>query len=109
MMTRAMPRAAPNLTGALISTKAPMTLASTTLLAKKKVIVTEARRRMFAQPFCGDPDMNCGSLRHTNRHSDKNGRRQPLNTWAIWMILVLSEVALTITVDMMTISHIIPW
>ena len=42
----------------------------------------------------GDECMNLWSLRQTKRQSEKNGRRQPLNTWAISMILVRSAAKL---------------
>ena len=54
-----------------------------TLLARKRVMVTETTRKMFAQPFCGEAPMNWGSLRQRRRQMEKNGRRQPLKTWAM--------------------------
>ena len=51
-----------------------------TLLARKRVMVTETTRKTLAQPFWGDAPMNWGSLRQSSRQMEKKGRRQPLNT-----------------------------
>ena len=51
-----------------------------TLEARKSEMVTENRRKIFAQPFWGELDMNCWSFRQTNRHIAKNGSKHPLNT-----------------------------
>ena len=51
-----------------------------TLLARKRVMVTETTRKTLAQPFWGEAPMNWGSLRQRSRQMEKKGRRQPLNT-----------------------------
>ena len=51
-----------------------------TLLARKRVMVTERTRKMLAQPFWGEEPMNWGSLRQSKRQMAKKGRRQPLKT-----------------------------
>ena len=51
-----------------------------TLLARKRVMVTETTRKTLAQPFWGEAAMNWGSLRQRSRQMEKKGRRQPLNT-----------------------------
>ena len=51
-----------------------------TLLARKRVMVTETTRKTLAQPFWGEAPMNWGSLRQRRRQMEKKGRRQPLNT-----------------------------
>ena len=47
---------------------------------RKRVMETETKRNMLAQPFWGDLLMNCSSLRQRRRRMEKKGRRQPLNT-----------------------------
>ena len=51
-----------------------------TLLARKRVMVTETTRKTLAQPFWGEAPMNWGSLRQRSRQMEKKGRRQPLKT-----------------------------
>ena len=51
-----------------------------TLEARKRVMVTEEKRKQLAQRDCGELDMNCWSLRQSSRQMEKNGSRQPLNT-----------------------------
>ena len=61
-----------------------------TLDARNRVMVTEARRKMFAQPGWGDGDMNWRSLRQRRRQVEKKGSRQPLKTCAIKITRVRS-------------------
>ena len=91
MMTRDMPKEMSSWALMLRDVMAA-TLLTKTLLAKKKVIVTETRSRKLDHPFWGDLDMNCASFRHTSRHKVKNGSRHPLKICAIAMILVRSAV-----------------
>jgi hypothetical protein len=49
-----------------------------TLEARNSVIMTDDTRNTFAQPGCGEEDMNWGSLRQRRRQIEKKGRRQPL-------------------------------
>ena len=62
------------------SSRWPKTFWRMTLLVRKRVSVTEMTRKMFAQAFCGEEDMNWGSLRQRRRQMAKKGRRQPLKT-----------------------------
>ena len=62
---------------------APINFCVNTLAARMRVIVTDTTRKMLAHNFCGEADINWGSLRQMRRQIAKKGRRQPLNTWAI--------------------------
>ena len=53
-----------------------------TLEARNSVMMTDDTRNTFAQPGCGEDDMNCGSLRQRRRQMEKKGSRQPLKVWA---------------------------
>ena len=62
------------------SSRCPKTFWRITLLVRKRVRLTEITRKMLAQAFCGEEDMNWGSLRQRRRQMAKKGRRQPLKT-----------------------------
>ena len=79
MVTHAIPPAIANLTYSE-STRCPNIFCIITLDAKKMVIVTEIRRKMLAQPFCGELLINWGSLRQVRRQMAKKGSKQPLKT-----------------------------
>ena len=85
MVARAMQRASTRRRPTVEQASTEKILPRITLLARKRVMVTEMMRKMLAQPFCGEEPMNCGSFRQRRRHILKKGRRHPLNTWAIRM------------------------
>ena len=65
--------------------RVPKTFSMILLEPRNKVIVTDNIRTMFAQIGFGRLLINWGSFIHKSKQIEKNGKRQPLNTWAIWI------------------------
>lgn len=51
-----------------------------TLEERNRVMETERKRNTLAQLFCGEADMNWGSLRQRSRQMENTGSKHPLNT-----------------------------
>lgn len=51
-----------------------------TLEERNRVMETERKRKMLAQLFCGEADINWGSLRQRSRQMENTGSKHPLNT-----------------------------
>lgn len=50
--------------------------------ARNTVMVTDVKRKQFAQAGWGELDINCGSFKQTSRQIAKKGSKHPLKTWA---------------------------
>ena len=80
MVAKATHKATTNLSATVVPAMRENILERITLLARKRVMVTETTRKTLAQPFWGEEPMNWGSLRQRRRQMEKKGSRQPLKT-----------------------------